>query len=138
MDKLYLADQSKRDGTFRTAGYNEEFMSLRRELREDLGPEGYDAFLYATGRNNRVVVRQVLENSPAGRAGLEAGDVIVRYSGQRVFHPDEFKRATASGEFGAPVSLEVLRDGVHHRFSVSRGPLGISMKPFNDSPLEDW
>lgn len=137
MDKLYLADQSKRDGTFQSAGYNEEVSSLRRELREDLGPEGYDALLYATGSNNRVVVRQVLENSPAGRAGLEAGDVIVRYSGQRVFRPDEFKRATTIGQFGTPVTLEVLRDGVLYRFSVPRGPLGISMRPFNDPPLQD-
>lgn len=84
-----------------------------------------------------MVVRQVLENSPAGRAGLEAGDVIVRYSGQRVFRPDEFKRATTIGQFGTPVTLEVLRDGVLYRFSVPRGPLGISMRPFNDPPLQD-
>ncbi|MBW2723999.1 MAG: PDZ domain-containing protein [Deltaproteobacteria bacterium] len=135
MDKLYLDDQSRRDGSFRTPDYNREVAALDRELRDDLGTEGYDAYLYATGQPNRVVVRQVLENSPAGRAGLQAGDEIISYSGNPVFRPRELKHATGVGELGTPRILEVLRDGRSIRFNVPSGPLGINLWPISAQPL---
>lgn len=138
MAKLYLDDQSRREGTFRTPGYNQQLAGLDRELRGDLGTEGYDAYLYATSQNNRVVVRQVLENSPSGRAGLRAGDQIISYSGERVFWPRELKFATAAGEPGTPVVLEVLRDGRLIRFNVPNGPQGLSLQAINALPLPDW
>lgn len=136
MEKLYLADQSRREGTFGSSAYNRRLASLNSGLREDLGVQAYDAYLYATGRNNRVEVREVLDDSPASYAGIEAGDVVISYSGLRVFHPREFKRATATGELGERVMIEVLRDGELYRFSVSRGPLGIRMGRLKKSP--DW
>ena len=138
MQKLYLENQSKRDGTFRSAGYNRKLFNLGRELRDDLGTGGYDAYLYATGKNNRVEVREVLADSPASYAGLEPGDIVISYSGLRVFHPREFKSATTTGESGARVTLEVLRDGELYRLSVARGPLGIRMAPVKRPPLSRW
>jgi hypothetical protein len=138
MAKLYLADQSRRDGTFRTAAYNTKLAKLNQELREDLGVDGYDAFLYATGKHNRVEVQEVLDDSPASYAGLSAGDVVISYSGTRVFHPRAFKRATGNGDLGSQVSLEVMRDGELYRLSVPRGPLGIRMRRLKQPPLKNW
>lgn len=104
-------------------------LKLNRQVRNDLGVEGYDAYLYATGKPNRLNLKQVLENSPAGYAGLEAGDMVIRYDGERVFHGAEFKAATSRGEPGAPTSIEVVRDGQLLRFSVPRGPLGVQLDP---------
>jgi hypothetical protein len=137
MDKLYFDDESRRDGSFKTPGYNQELVGMDQELRTDLGVEGYDAYLYATGQNNRAVVGQVIQNSPAGRAGVQAGDMVISYSGERVFRPRELKRATTSSQLGSQVYIEVLRDGKMLRFSVPSGPLGISLKPISAPPSGD-
>ncbi|MDP6979468.1 MAG: PDZ domain-containing protein [Myxococcota bacterium] len=137
MDKLYFVDESKRNGTFRSAQYNRELKELTAELREDLGPSGYDAFLYATRRDNRVLIRQVLDNSPAGRAGLEDGDVVLRYAGERVFLPAEFQAATNRGTAGETVGIEVERNGHVHRSSVPRGPLGVRIGRVRKPPRMD-
>ncbi len=135
MEKLYLVDASKRDGTFRTGAYNRALSEMRIALREDLGPEGYDGYLYATGRDNRVIVRDVLDDSPASYAGLEGGDIVIRYAGERIFHPGEFKEATTIGEPGGLVALEVQREGELMRYSVPRGPLGIRISHEKQAPF---
>ena len=138
MDKLDLADRSRRDGTINSAEYNRELLELIGALREDLGATGYDAYLYATGKHNRVELQEVLEDSPAGYAGLEAGDIVVSYAGSRMFHPGQLKQATATGESGMDVMIEVLRDGAHYRLRVPRGPLGVRLRRIRNPPLLDW
>lgn len=138
MEKLYLEDQGRRDGSFRSAGYNDKLSNLRSDMREDLGAEGYDAYLYATGKNNRVEIREVLANSPASYAGLEPGDIVISYSESRVFHPREFKKATSTGDSGAQVPLEVWRNGEIYRLSVARGPLGVRLAGVKRPPVSRW
>jgi hypothetical protein len=138
MDKLDLADRSRRDGTINSAEYNRQLVELTSALREDLGITGYDAYLYATGKHNRVELQEVLEDSPAGYAGLEAGDIVVSYAGSRMFHPRQLKQATATGESGVDVTIEVLRDGAHFRTRVPRGPLGVRLRRIRNPPLLDW
>ena len=59
-----------------------------------------------------VLVRQVLSGSPADRAGLRAGDVIVAVDGKPVSRPEAIgKAASASATSGdADVRVEVVRD----------------------------
>ncbi len=135
MEKLYRMDEAKREGTFRSGPYNRAVQELTQELRDDLGPAGYDAYLYATGRENRVLIKQVLSDSPAADAGVEDGDIVIRYAGERMFHHGEFQAATAAGTRGETVELEVVRDGVTHRLSVARGPLGVRISRVRAPPL---
>jgi hypothetical protein len=129
MEKLYLTDEATRDGTAQSKQFYEQLAEINRQIRDDLGNDSYDAFLFATGKHNRVVLKQVITNSPAGYAGLRAGDVVVRYGGERVFHPIDFKKATSRGDSGAATSLDVWRDGEVLQFSVGRGPLGVQLQP---------
>jgi hypothetical protein len=129
MEKLYLTDEATRGGTAQSKQFYEQLAEINRQIREDLGNDSYDAFLFATGKHNRVVLKQVITNSPAGYAGLRAGDVVVRYGGERVFHPIDFKNATSLGDSGAATSLDVWRDGEILQFSVGRGPLGVQLEP---------
>ena len=129
MEKLYLTDEATREGTAQSKQYYEQLAEINRQIRDDLGNDSYDAFLFATGKHNRVVLKQVIANSPAGYAGLRAGDVVVRYGGERVFHPGDFKNATSRGDSGAATSLDVWRDGEVLQFSVGRGPLGVQLQP---------
>jgi S1-C subfamily serine protease len=103
-------------------------------FRDELGDETYDRVLYATGRPNRTVVRDVLSQSAGRAAGLEPGDVIWRYDDSLVLLPHELQRATAAGRPGELVPLEVLRDGELERLFVPRGPLGARIERERISP----
>jgi S1-C subfamily serine protease len=60
------------------------------------------------GADAGVLVVRVPDRTPAARAGLEAGDVIVRANGRDVTSVSELRRAVArSGE--DPVRLEIIR-----------------------------
>jgi serine protease Do len=53
----------------------------------------------------------VVENSPAAKAGVLAGDVVVRVGGQHVDNPAALRSLVASAAPGEPISLDVVRDG---------------------------
>jgi len=93
----------------------------------ELGDDGYDALLYVTDRENRVVLADVLESSPAAAAGLQSGDEMIHYDGLRVFRPRDLLRHTASGQKGEWVDVAVMRDGVVLRYHVQRGALGVRL-----------
>ncbi|HYR07761.1 MAG TPA: PDZ domain-containing protein [Longimicrobium sp.] len=57
-----------------------------------------------------ALVIDVSPNTPAARAGLEAGDVIVRAGGREVNDPEDVQRALRGEEDGT-VALEVVREG---------------------------
>jgi S1-C subfamily serine protease len=59
-----------------------------------------------------VEVSSVEAGSPAARAGLRDGDLIIRFGGAPVGGIDELHRVLRDTAAGAPVALEVLRRGV--------------------------
>jgi len=134
LEQLDLNDRAMREGWFFTPRHRRERQRLEQALREDLGEDGYDAYLYATGAPNRVVVRDVLPGSAARRVGLRPGDVVLRYDDQRIFRPREVQRATAAGVRGQSVRLEILRDGAPRTFFVPRGPLGVLLETDSRPP----
>ncbi len=130
MDQLYLRDTARREGWLGSARYRDEIRAIneRREgLREELGDTGWDRYLYAQGRPNRVTVDSVLTESPAFGAGIQVGDVIVNYDGQRVFTQSDIRTATASGQAGSMVAVEILRDGNRQQVYLPRGPMGVRL-----------
>ena len=58
-----------------------------------------------------VVISQVAEGSPAARAGLRIGDVIVRFAGQEVGNGRQLRNLIAGTAPGTKVTLELVRDG---------------------------
>jgi hypothetical protein len=128
MEKLYLLDAATREGWLRKPRFRREIQAARAALREELGDESFDLLLYGSGQPNRVVLRSLLERSPATEAGFEAGDVILSYDDRRIFRPGELKRMTASGSAGESVSVEIVRKGRRISLSVPRGPLGVFMR----------
>jgi serine protease Do len=68
-----------------------------------------------------VEVTRVDENSPAEKAGLRSGDVIVDYSGQHVEGIDQFSRLVRETPAGREVKLEVLRNGARQAITAKIG-----------------
>lgn len=63
------------------------------------------------GTNEGVLVSDVLPGSPAERAGLRRGDVIISIGGVRVGSPGELRNQVASLGATSDVELEIVRSG---------------------------
>jgi hypothetical protein len=137
MEKLYLSDAQARGEKLTKPQLARRIMQIEQRLREELGDGDYEAVLYATGERNRIVLTDVLESSPAGRSGMQAGDEVLSYDGQRIFQPAGLKLMTFAGEGGESVEVRVLRDGEMHRIFVPRGPLGVRYSAESRPPFPD-
>jgi len=62
-----------------------------------------------------ALVSSVADGSPAMKAGLRPGDVIVEYDGRQVARSEDLPRAVAQTEVGREVALTVIRDGQPRR-----------------------
>jgi len=65
-----------------------------------------------------VLIRSVMRGSPAERAGLSGGDVVLSINGEGVASPTELRGRVMSAEAGARVSLGVLRGETTRLFAV--------------------
>lgn len=130
LKRLELQDHATRDGYLNTQRYLDELEAINHEdisLREELGDQRYDEFLYNSKQNNRVRIASVMLGSPAELAGLEKDDIVLSYDNKRVFDWQELKDATAQGTLGEYVSMSVYRGSELYSFSVPRGTLGVQL-----------
>lgn len=95
-------------------------------LRERLGDGEYEKYLVAQGGRASITVGDVINSSPANRAGLRPGDQILGYDGKRVFSMDELKSIAFSGDPGEDVIVDIERDGQRMQLVLPRGPIGIT------------
>ena len=65
-----------------------------------------------------ALVTDVLENSPAAKAGLQQGDVIVSYDGKPVENPGSLRNHVAQTGIGKKVKVGVVRDKKEKEFEV--------------------
>ena len=68
-----------------------------------------------------VLLEPVDGYSPAARAGLLDGDVLLAVEGQPVDHPNQVQTLIYSRDPGEEVSLRLLRDGVEQQVVVTLG-----------------
>ena len=137
LDRLELSDLATREGWIDTDQYRqrlEELATERVDLREELGEETYDAYLYNAGSSNRVLIESIIPGSAADAAGAQAGDLIMSYASMRVYRVRDLQQATRSGSRGELVDLTVDRQGQLLTLSVPRGPLGVTLDGLRISP----
>jgi hypothetical protein len=136
MEELYLRDEAAREGWLGRPRYHNRVRSLHTSSREELGDDDYDLLLYASGRNNRVLLADVLKNSPAAAAGIEPGDILVRYDDRAVFNNRDLLSATTQGRAGSLVAVDLVRNGEPLRVYLRRGPLGARIQGVRRFPTE--
>ena len=73
----------------------------------------------AASKARGVRVGEVLADGPASRAGLQAGDIIVRLGGVPVGGGDDLVRLLGADRIGQPLGLVVLRSGRLQEVSVT-------------------
>jgi serine protease Do len=69
-------------------------------------------------------VTEIVKGSPAEKAGLRRGDVIVELDGKKILDPSELPRMVAFGHIGKTVTLNILRQGKPQEIKVA-----VEMRP---------
>ncbi|HVE65369.1 MAG TPA: PDZ domain-containing protein [Thermoanaerobaculia bacterium] len=74
---------------------------------------------YGAPREAGVVVSGVEADTPAGRAGIQVGDVITSVEGKRVRWTGDVSRAVREKKAGETVEVEIVRDRAPRKVSVT-------------------
>ncbi len=130
LKRLALQDRATRENYLNTQQYYDELNIINQNdvsLRDELGDDRYDEYLYTSKQNNRIKISSVMLGSAAEEVGIKKGDVVLSYNNQRMFVWQELKDATTEGSLGEFVSLTIYRNDEHYSFTVPRGPLGIQL-----------
>ncbi|MGR3178167.1 MAG: Do family serine endopeptidase [Candidatus Anammoxibacter sp.] len=77
--------------------------------------------------NEGGLVSNVEKNSPASNAGMETGDIIIKYEGKKVKDVNLLMNIVAQTEIGKEVKLIVLRDGKEKslKIKIQEQPSGL-------------
>ncbi|NIA31207.1 MAG: PDZ domain-containing protein, partial [Actinobacteria bacterium] len=101
-----------------------QIKDLTRRLRKELD----------TKARFGVVVDNVLDDSPAADAGLEPGDVIVKFDGKNVRRVKDLTRAMKKKNPDEEVPLEVMRGNEREKIVVTLGERPKNQVWFSDEP----
>ncbi len=83
---------------------------------EDLKPDLAKKFGYEGGGG--AIVNEVIEDTPAEKAGLQAGDIIVAWKGTPVKSFSQLRRLVAKTEPNRKVSFTIWRNGEKKKMTV--------------------
>jgi serine protease Do len=110
-------------------------VNLAREVMTDLVKEGHVtrgylgvmiqdvtpalAKEFKLDENNGALIGDVTPNSPAEKAGLKNGDVILEFNGKKVADTRQLKLSVARTQPGETVPVKILRDGATKTIEVT-------------------
>lgn len=73
------------------------------------------------GTRTGVLISEVFDDSPAAKAGLKAGDVVIKVDDKKVEEPCEFQKLVGKGEPGDKTSLVLIRSEKEMTVDVELG-----------------
>lgn len=103
-----------------------------QELNDDL------ASSFNLKKSQGILVAEVIKNSPAEKAGIKQGDIILEYDKTKIKNMNCFKNAIASLPPGKMLSLKILRDGKERFIKIKLGtyPKDIAKKESSKLGIE--
>ena len=107
-EALQVADQLKKSGKVRRGQIGVSITEINEETAK--------AMKLPDSRG--ILVAQVESGSPAEKAGIEAGDVILKYNGHDVEKASEMSRLVGETPVGTVAAVTVWRKGATHTLSV--------------------
>ena len=90
---------------------------LIQEVNRDLAES------FGLSRPRGALVAEVMPDSPAQQAGLQAGDIVLSYNGEPITLSSDLPPMVGSTPVGDTVTLEVLRGGERQEIKVEIGRL---------------
>lgn len=109
----YVIEQLKKFGETRRGWLGVRIQTVTDSIAESLGMDA------PTG----ALVASITEDSPAAKAGLEAGDVILNFDGQQIDSMRTLPRIVARTVVGDTIDIEVLRGEEKKTIKVTIGLL---------------
>lgn len=78
-----------------------------------------------------VLIGEVVDKTPAAKAGLKAGDVIVKFGNTKITDVQQFRKIVADYKPNSEVEVSVIRDGKNMNFTVKleEMPSDVATKP---------
>jgi serine protease Do len=110
-----VISQVKKFGEVRRGWLGVRIQTVNEELAEGLQLD----------RPHGALVASVTEDGPAAAAGIQQGDVILRFDGREVSEMRKLPRMVAETPIGGAVEVVVWRKGREEIFSVTLGELDL-------------
>nr|WP_227551629.1 Do family serine endopeptidase [Acinetobacter wanghuae] len=104
-----VAEQLKKNGKVTRSYLGVSLQDIDRNLAES----------YNLSKPEGSLVTQVAPNSPAARAGLQAGDVILKYNGTAISRTSELLNYLNRSAPKQKISLDILRDDKRRSISAT-------------------
>ncbi len=105
---MNVADQLRKTGHVSRGYLGVLIQDVDRNLAESFGlkqPHG-------------ALVTQVMKDTPAEAAGIQTGDIIVRFNGHYINHSSELPPLVGASPVNKEATVEVIRNGRHKTLSV--------------------
>jgi serine protease Do len=110
---LNVQSQLKLKGKVSRGRLGVVIQDVNKELAESFG----------LGKAQGALVASVEKGSPAGKAGMEAGDVILKFDGQPVTESSDLPRRVGATKPGSNVIVQVWRKGATRDLTVTVGEM---------------
>jgi serine protease Do len=107
-EAMRVGDQLRATGKVTRGRLGVRIGEVSKEVAESLG----------LGRAQGALVTQVEKDTPADKAGIEAGDVILKFDGKPVERASDLPRAVGNTKPGTRSTVEVWRKGKSRELSV--------------------
>jgi Do/DeqQ family serine protease len=114
-----IAQQLTTNGKAEHAYLGVQMITLTPDTKQEINADP-NAPMNVTEERGVLVV-QVMEGSPAARAGIRAGDVVLRVNGQDVATADDLRRIVEDSQVGNNLQLELKRNGQSQNVAVQAG-----------------
>lgn len=92
-------------------------------------------------KDGGVVIAEVFENTPAAKAGLQAGDIVTSIAGKKVKDGRSLQTIVADLPLNKSTAVELVRDGKHMKLQVTieeqPAEFGSASAPAPRQPLEN-
>jgi serine protease Do len=108
-EAMRVADQLRAGGRVIRGRIGVAIAPVTKEVAESIG----------LGKAVGALVRGVEPGLPAEKAGLEAGDIIVKVDGKTVEKSGDLPRIVGAAKPGSKISLQIFRRGAYKDVSVS-------------------
>ena len=121
---MEVADQLKKNGKVTRSYLGVQLQDIDRNLAE----------AYKLSKPEGSLITQVAPNSPASKAGLKSGDVILKYNSQPISRTGDLLNYLNRTQPEQTIQLEVLRDERVRKISavLSLAPDDTPAKPSNE------